>query len=284
MITSADISVIIPTRDRAHCLGRALESVLAQTAPPDEIIVIDDGSTDDTPTLVSGYSGVRFVRQPTAGVSSARNRGIRETRCGWLAFLDSDDTWEPAKLQQQCDALTARPGFLVCHTDEVWIRHGRRVNAMNKHAKHGGMIFDKCLPRCVISPSSVMIHRRLFDLVGTFDEDLPACEDYDLWLRICARYPVLYIEDRLITKYGGHDDQLSRRFRAMDRFRLRALEKILDEGDLYDADARAARETLLEKADILIRGARRHGNHDLAQRCETLRSRFAVHPPGGVQT
>ena len=279
MIRPADVSVVIPTRDRAYCLGRALESVLDQTVPPGEIVVVDDGSQDDTRTLMNGFPGIRYLRQAAGGVSSARNRGIREARGRWLAFLDSDDAWRPEKLARQCDVLSARSDVLVCHTDEVWIRRGRRVNPMHKHAKHGGRIFDKCLPRCVVSPSAAMIHRRVFDTVGTFDEDLPACEDYDLWLRICARFPVLYIEDRLITKYGGHNDQLSRRYRAMDRFRLHALEKLLETGDLCDADAAAARDTLLEKTDILIRGARKHGNCDLLARCERLRSRFA--PPFG---
>ncbi len=100
----------------------------------------------------------------------------------------------------------------VCHTDEIWIRNGRRVNARKKHGKKGGWIFQHCLPLCAMSPSSIMIHRDVFTALGGFDERLPACEDYDLWLRITARYPVLFTRQPLIEKYGGHDDQLSRKY------------------------------------------------------------------------
>ena len=115
---------------------------------------------------------------------------------------------------------------------------------MKKHAKSGGHIFRQCLPLCVISPSSVMIQRSLFDEIGLFDESLPACEDYDLWLRICARHPVLFLQEPMIIKHGGHRDQLSRRYWGMDRFRIQALEKIIDAPGLSPADRIAVAEML----------------------------------------
>ncbi len=263
-LTEEHISVIIPTFNRRGLLKRALSSVLHQTAPPGEIIVVDDGSTDGSSGMVRReFPAVIYLYQENRGVSAARNRGIAAARGQWLAFLDSDDEWLPAKLEAQIAALnTVEPEgqrFWICHTNEVWIRRGRRVNQRKKHRKFGGYIFQKCLPLCVISPSSVLIHRQIFETVGEFDETLPACEDYDLWLRICARYPVLFLDTPLIRKYGGHPDQLSAKHWGLDRFRVMALEKILSEtpSPLTPEDQRAARETLLYKLDVLIAGAKK---------------------------
>ncbi|MGH9392124.1 MAG: glycosyltransferase family 2 protein, partial [Vicinamibacteria bacterium] len=161
------------------------------------------------------------------------------------------------KLERQLQAMEASPGAVLCHTNEIWIRKGRRVNPMKKHRKFGGWIFEKALPLCVISPSSVLVARRLFDEVGLFDESLPACEDYDLWLRVCARYPVLFVDEPLIVKHGGHEDQLSRRHWGMDRFRIQALQNLLADRDLRDDYRRAAEEVLAQKLEIFARGARK---------------------------
>ena len=265
-----NISVIIPTYQRRGLIARALDSVIRQSLPALEIIVIDDGSTDGTADVVRrDYPGVKLFRQPHRGVSAARNYGIVRASGEWIALLDSDDEWRPDKLQRQVEALTrnAESGWKVCHTDETWIRNGARVNPKAKHAKFGGWIFDKCLPLCCISPSSALIHRSVFARVGGFDEALPACEDYDLWLRITRRYPVLLVEQKLVVKYGGHDHQLSRRYWGMDRFRVRALLKLLETSPPNAApnantDA-AIRATLLDKIAVLRAGFRKRGNHRL---------------------
>ena len=260
-----EISVIIPTYDRAGLLPRALHSVLGQSHPPAEVLVVDDGSTDGTERLVrSEFPTVRYSRQENRGVAAARNHGIREARGEWVAFLDSDDEWLHRKLERQLEAHRKEPRFLLCHTNEIWIRRGQRVNPMKKHAKSGGYIFEECLPLCVVSPSSVVAHRGLFERVGLFDESLPACEDYDLWLRVCSRFPVLYLEEPLIVKYGGHSDQLSRRYWGMDRFRIQALEKVLGSGTLSPADRRAALHALLDKIDVYASGARKRGKWEEA--------------------
>jgi GT2 family glycosyltransferase len=145
---------------------------------------------------------------------------------------------------------------------------------MNKHAKSGGHIFQRCLPLCVISPSAAMIHRSLLDEVGLFDETLPACEDYDLWLRICARHPVAFVPEPQIVKYGGHADQLSRRHWGMDRFRIQALEKILQCGDLSLEDRSAAILTLTQKAEILANGAEKREKLEDAQKYRALQRKF----------
>lgn len=252
------ISVIIPAHNRAHTLPRALDSVLAQTRPADEVILVDDGSTDDTAALLqTHYPTVRYLHQPNQGVSAARNSGIRVARGDWIALLDSDDAWLPHKLA--CQARQLDSGAPLIHSDEIWIRNGVRVNPMKKHAKSGGWIYQQCLPLCAISPSAALLRRDLFERIGLFDDTLPACEDYDFWLRVCARHPVVYIDEPLILKYGGHDDQLSRRYWGMDRFRVQALEKALREAPLNSTDRLATLQMLIQKLTILAQGAHKRG-------------------------
>jgi glycosyltransferase involved in cell wall biosynthesis len=255
-----DISVIIPVYNRVNLVGRALASVYAQGRSAQEVIVVDDGSSDGTGDYVrTHFPQARYIRQTNQGVSAARNRGIAAACGEWLAFLDSDDEWLPQKLQIQYQALETNPEYRICHSNEMWVRRGRRVNPMRKHAKSGGNIFRRCLPRCVISPSSVIVHQSVIETVGRFDEAFPACEDYDLWLRVCAVYAVLYVEQPLIIKYGGHPDQLSQRYPAMDRFRIEALEKIISGGTLSQADQHAAVNMLLQKIRIYADGAQKRG-------------------------
>jgi glycosyltransferase involved in cell wall biosynthesis len=269
------VSVIIPTFNRAHLLGRAIQSVLDQTFPAQEIIVVDDGSSDDTPKLMAeSFPQCIYLQQSNRGVSAARNLGIATASGDWLAFLDSDDEWLPSKLAAQRETLEQQPDIKICHTEEIWIRNGKRVNQMNKHAKCGGHIFQRCLPLCVISPSSVMIHRSLFDQVGNFDEQLPACEDYDLWLRICATRPVAFVEQPQINKYGGHADQLSQHYWGMDRFRITALEKIIESGVLNDENRSAAVQTLIGKAEILAQGATKRGKTAEAKAYLEIKNRY----------
>ncbi|MEN8178997.1 MAG: glycosyltransferase family A protein [Pseudomonadota bacterium] len=269
------LSVIIPTFNRAHTLPRAVDSVLTQSLPADEILIVDDGSDDQTQQLVeSHYPQCRYLYQVNQGVSSARNLGIQEAQGEWIALLDSDDAWRPDKLMTQFQSLRANPGHRLCHTEEIWMRNEVRVNAMHKHKKGGGRIFQNCLPLCVISPSSVIMHRTLFEETGLFDPALPACEDYDLWLRICAREPVLFVEEPLIVKYGGHSDQLSQKHWGMDRFRIQALEKIIDSGALSEPDLTAAIQMLLKKAGIMAQGAEKRGNSKRAERYRLLQQSY----------
>lgn len=281
------ISVIIPTYNRETVLPRAIGSVLAQKGAELELIIVDDGSTDNTRSLYGVRSTeygekecsiprtpltvrVRFLSQSNKGPAAARNTGINHAKGEWIAFLDSDDEWKPGKLQAQIKFFDENPGYLICQTEEIWVRNGTRVNPMKKHKKYGGCIFEKCLPLCVVSPSAVMMHRKLFDEVGLFDESLPACEDYDLWLRIAAKYPIGLIETPHIIKYGGHADQRSREFPAMDRFRIRSLAKILKEGLLTPEQEAAAKKALTEKVRIFTQGALKRGNQKEAEEIRKL--------------
>ena len=268
------VGVVIPTFNRAHSLGRALDSVLAQTLPLRQIVVVDDGSTDSTADLVAGYPGVSYLRQENRGVSAARNLGIRHCNCDWIALLDSDDEWLQDKLEVQFEALAEQPEHRLIHCDEIWIRNGRRVNPANRHRKRGGWMFEYCLPLCVISPSAVVMEKSLLEESGGFNEQLPACEDYDMWLRICSRYPVLYVDRPLLRKHGGHADQLSRKHWGMDRFRVQALHDLLAAGTLSESDRQAALASLREKCRILVAGARKRGNSEVEARYEALLAQY----------
>ena len=269
------ISVVIPSFNRLAYLVKALDSVFSQSSKVDEVIVVDDGSTDGTAERIKAlFPGVVLLTQPNLGVSAARNHGIKTAKSRWIAFLDSDDQWLPDKISAIRRAQLEFPRYSLIHSNEIWIRDGVRVNAMKKHRKTGGWIFRKCLPLCVISPSAAVIHRTVFERVGYFDESLPACEDYDLWLRICHQMPVYYIEKPLIYKYGGHSDQLSRKFWGMDRFRIQALRKLLESAQLDADDYEAAEAMLIRKLDILLKGARKHGNQKLLDEYSDLADRL----------
>jgi len=266
------ISVVIPTHNRWPLVARAIESVIEQTHAADQILVVDDGSTDDTRNNLLKRFGrhVNVLVQANQGVSSARNAAINRAEGDWIALLDSDDEWLSQKLEKQVCAAAKSDNPVLVHSDEIWIRNGIRVNAAKKHKKHGGFIYEHCLPLCCISPSAAMINRRVLLELGGFDESLPACEDYDLWLRLCAKYPVIYVDEPLLKKYGGHRDQLSAKYWGMDRFRLVALEKILSSTDLDASQCQLTIETLLRKARIMRKGALKHGNASMIDRCNTI--------------
>lgn len=269
------ISVVIPSYNRRHTLERALQSVFLQSSKVDEVILVDDGSTDASAELVEHkFPEVKILRQANLGVSAARNRGIEAAQFEWIALLDSDDSWHTHKIEKIRAARRQHPDIVLFHSDEIWIRNGVRVNPMHKHRKSGGWIFEQCLPLCAISPSASVIKSSVLRDLGMFDESLPACEDYVLWLRLCHRHPVHYLEQRLIVKYGGHEDQLSRRHPVMDRFRVRALHRLLDGEQLSAEHQAAAVSALLTKLDILLKGAIKHGNQQLIDEFAPLRAQW----------
>jgi glycosyltransferase involved in cell wall biosynthesis len=256
------VSIVLPTYNRYRFVCRAIDSVLDQNYRAYELIVVDDGSTDATADRLASYDDrVTVIKQSNKGVSAARNAGIRAATGEFIALLDSDDMWLPQKLERQIAFFRANPNAMVCQTEEIWIRNGVRVNPGKRHKKQSGMIFENTLPLCLVSPSAVMLRKPLFDEVGMFDESLPACEDYDLWLRICWKYPVHLIDTPLIIKYGGHADQLSR-MPELDKYRIHALVKILKAGCLSHQQCTAALETLKEKCRIYASGCRKRGRID----------------------
>lgn len=264
------VSVVIPTYNRAWSLATAIDSVLSQDFDAFETIVVDDGSTDGTRALLAGYgAALRVIQQANRGVSAARNAGIRAAAAPLVALLDSDDYWLPGKLAVQTAFFDQNPEAVICQTEELWIRNGVRVNSGKRHRKRGGMIFEPSLGLCLVSPSAVMLRRSLFESVGFFDEQLPACEDYDLWLRISCRHPVHLIDRPLIVKRGGHPDQLSRA-PGLDRHRIRAICRLLAQNVLTADQRRAAWESLAAKCAVYAAGCRKRGRPDEAQRCLAL--------------
>jgi glycosyltransferase involved in cell wall biosynthesis len=268
------VSVIIPTYNRGWILREAIDSVLAQDYTDYELIVVDDGSTDDTRKILDSYGrDIIVLQQPNKGVSAARNRGIAESRAQLVALLDSDDIWLPQKLTRQVAFFKSNPDALICQTEETWVRNGVRVNPKKRHHKFSGMIFEPSLALCLVSPSAVMIRKTLFDTVGLFDESLPACEDYDLWLRVSCRYPVFLIDEPLIIKRGGHQDQLSQAA-GLDKYRIQSLKKIIDNGLLSESQQLAAIKTLQEKSTIYAGGCRKRGREDEAKYYEELAEKY----------
>ena len=256
------VCVIIPTWNRVERLTRAIESVLEQSYRDFEIWVVDDGSDDNTQELLKKHKDrlKTLILASNRGVSSARNAGIRASDSEWIAFLDSDDFWHPEKLSRQMEQASERSKCKLHFTDEIWIRNGLRVNPGHRHRKREGWIFQPSLELCLMAPSTVLLERELLDSCGLFDEELPVCEDYDLWLRITARHPVALLNEPLITRHGGHEGQLSRRHWGMDRFRVQSLHKILSQENLRSEDRTAAIRMLRKKCEILIKGFRNRGN------------------------
>lgn len=261
-VNSPHITVVIPTYNRAVFLRDSIESVLAQTYDDFELIVVDDGSMDDTRDIVAAFSDdrIKYLYQENLGVSSARNSGVNAARGSKVAFLDSDDIWLSHKLERQIEFIKENPEAVICQVGETWERNGKRVNPMRKHKKYSGWIFEKCLPLCIVSPSAVMIDREALIDVGGFDESLPACEDYDLWLRMSLRYPIFTMDENLIIKRGGHDDQLSRQW-GLDIYRITALQKILKDPLLKDEHRPLVDAEISVRASIVAEGAKKRGNH-----------------------
>jgi glycosyltransferase involved in cell wall biosynthesis len=210
--------VIIPTFNCAAYLPEAIESGLAQTWPSREIVVVDDGSTDDTPDILRGYGErIRWVRQENRGIGGARNTGIRAAKGDLIAFLDADDVWLPRKLELQVLGLERCPEAALTFTEsDLFDEHGIVLEKMipNRRAlaakfavldpregiSAGWFYYDLLLQECM-HVSSVLVRRNCLSVTGLFDESLPSgSEDYDLWLRFACRWPVVLV-DQVLTRY-----------------------------------------------------------------------------------
>ncbi len=262
------VSVILPTYNRAWTLKDAIDSVLGQDHPNIELIVIDDGSTDDTKKLLLSYKDkIMVLTQKNAGVSAARNAGIKKSKGEFIALLDSDDAWDKKKISCQVAFFSKNPEALICQTEEIWIRNGKRVNPKIKHKKPSGMIFEKSLHLCLVSPSAVMMKRQLFDIKGLFNEEFTVCEDYDLWLRVSSTIPVFLIDKPYTIKRGGHADQLSS-YHSQDKFRIRSLINLIESKILTSDQVQSAKKILKKKCEIygngcIKRGKRKDGEYYL---------------------
>jgi len=276
-------SVIIPTCDRLPLLETAVRSVLCQTYDNLELIVVDDGSSDGTGDALSRISDRRLscISQANKGASSARNRGLEMSKGGYIAFLDSDDRWKPEKLQRTCEYINKYPDTSIFHTEEVWYRGGKLLNQKQKHKKPSGRVYRKALPICCISLSTAVVKKEVFEAVGTFDETLEACEDYDFWLRATARFEAMLVPEYLTIKDGGRPDQLTQRVWGLDRFRIRALEKMLLSGTLGEDDREATYDELVKKCGIFALGCEKRGKLEEAAYYRALPENYRSPLPRG---
>src|SRR5579863_2194788 len=282
------VSVIIPTDNRAKLLFAAIASVVAQRGAQFELIVVDDGSTDDTwgelertAAAVNAEHAERItmqiVRTENRGVAAARNTGVALASAPLVACLDSDDLWGPDKIARQIDYMRENPRCVISQTDEYWLRDGGRVNPGLRHRKAAGDIFIDSLRTCLVTPSTVIIRIALLRVMGGFDEDFTAAEDYDLWLRILVRHEIGFIAEHHATRRSGHQGQLSATVPAIDRFRILALLKLLARDDLKAPRREAVCDVLAEKCGIYAQGLARRGRSDPAR----LMLEFAANAAGG---
>ncbi len=257
------ISVVIPTYNRIETIQRALDSVLKQSVKVNEIIVIDNCSTDSTAAFIKNtYPQVKVLEQIKQGVSASRNMGILNSMGEWVAFLDSDDEWLPNKIEYQIKAILENPKYKIFHTNETWIRNGDKVN-QKKNKKKGGYIFSDCLKKCCVSPSNIIISKVIFKEYGLFNEELPICEDYEYWLRLSANEHFFLLPQVLSIKYEDRKDHLSRVFWGIDRYRVKALEFLQKNIYLSESQKLEAIKIILNKIEIILNGATKRGNKSI---------------------
>ena len=267
------VDIVIPFHNRKQLLKRAVLSVEKQTFKDWFLWLVDDGSTDGASefikkTFQKQFSFKVISSQKNEGVSAARNKGIRQGKRKWIAFLDSDDEWLPEKLETQINYISKNPSVSFVHSNEIWLKEGKPFPQKKKHKKEGGRIFKQSLPLCCISPSAVLVKRSLLEDTGLFREDFPVCEDYELWLRITSRFSVGFVQKPLIIKHGGHFDQLSQKYKAMDYWRIKALKPFLQNPFITEQEKEEVRKVLIKKCQILLRGYEKHKN--FKNRKETL--------------
>lgn len=275
------VSVIIPTHNRDWCIMRAIESVLGQTFTDLDVWVIDDGGSDGTEEVVRKCAGiasvpVHYVRTKHRGVSAARNTGVHLSSGNLVALLDSDDEWLPDKLERQTACLDRFPEAALVHGGEIWVRNGIEVQVPDAYSKYGGEVYDRCLPVCMIGPSTAVIRREVLVELGGFDESFPVCEDYDLWLRLTSRWPVALVEGPVTRKHGGHQDQLSTSHHLLDEWRVRALCKIIPTFEPDDPRRLATLAHLRRRGAVLAHGYLKHGREK--EQRELVRQIRAVAP------
>jgi glycosyltransferase involved in cell wall biosynthesis len=262
------VSVVLPTYDAARFVGEAVESVLLQTFSDFELIVVDDGSTDETREIVAGYSDprVRYIYQENRGPAAARNAGIRASRGEYVVFLDADDTWLPRKLACQIPLLRAHPDLGLVYCSAYKFEDDAVFSEMR--ARHRG---DVVYPLLIVdnivagSASSAMVRRECFDRVGLFDEDLTAFEDWDMWLRIALQYEFDYVPEHLVM-IRVHSASIQKQVQRMKTGILAFFDKVLTDPTLAAAARPVRRRVRSLACFVLGRACCNGGELGLARR------------------
>ncbi len=273
-------SIIIPTYNRFYFLKIAVESVLHQIFEDFELIIVDDGSTDNTEKIIEDFTKryplktIRYFYQQNRGPGSARNKGINESKGKYICFLDSDDRFLHHKLEITYSYIKKYPDCKIFHTEEIWYRNGKLLPQKKYHKKPQGIVFKYALRLCCISISTACIHKSIFEDIGKFDENMPVCEDYDFWLRVTSKYPVKLIPEYLTIKEGGHPDQQSKKYPALDKYRIYAIKKLLENNTLDEEKRNLAIEELKKKCSIYIKGALKRGKNEEAKFYKELMEKF----------
>jgi glycosyltransferase involved in cell wall biosynthesis len=221
-----EVSVVVPAYNAARFVASAIESVLAQTYDDYEILVVDDGSTDDTREVVNQYKSakIRYIAQKNAGVAVARNTGMAEGRGRWVAFLDADDTWFPTKLERQMHALRADSSARVCYSAFTVVDASLAPIGVRRSARVGTALEDLLLRGNIVgSICTVLCDREMILSTGGFDPRLSQCADWEMWVRLAARTEFVYVDESLVT-YRQHDSNMSRNAGLLETDSLLVLE------------------------------------------------------------
>ncbi|MBN2618592.1 MAG: glycosyltransferase family 2 protein [Spirochaetales bacterium] len=268
------ITAIIPTYNRKELLLRAIISVINQVEKVDEIIVVDDGSTDGTEQLFPMRNIIYKKIEHTGYPGRVRNIGVNLSTSQYIAFLDSDDEWLPYKIYLQKQFIINNPKCKILHGLERWIMNGKIVSQKKRKHKRSGNIFPDSLQGCIIGPSTVLMLKDLYLKYNGFKDNIEIGEDYDLWLRITNSHEIDYIEDEIIIKYAGHGDQLSFKYDYIEPFKIDVLEELINRYDLKDENRKLAIDSLVKKYDIVIEGCIKRRKIDAAKSYNNKKTLF----------
>ncbi len=279
------VSVIIPVYNRPSLVLEALESVLSQTCSDFEIIVVDDGSDDNTPGILQEFKeraselrpeiSVLIIRQIHSGMAGqVRNRGVKDAAGSLIAFLDSDDLWVPEKLELQTACFRNNPQVQIVHTREHWRRGEKTVSQKTQKHLRKGDVFLHALEKCILGPSTVMMKSELFRATGGFHESTEIAEDYEYWLRLTASCLVDYLEAPLTIKRAGKWDQLSEKYGQIEIFRINALKRLVEEKLLPRERVSDASEALARKCRIYAAGCLKRGKVEEADKFNMIAAKY----------
>lgn len=299
----AQVSVIVPTFNKKEQVREALQSVLDQKFQDIEILIADDGSTDGTPLAlfkelgaqpeaidVLAKMGNNSIRPFThafqcggitvqyhyginRGLSTARNRGIKSARGEYIAFLEPDDFWAPHHLSELISHLKRNREVKVCRVSERLIREGKSRAPKHPANRTTGWLFEASLDSSLMSISTVICHRSCFSICGCFDENMPACEEYDLWIRISSHFPIGFLDCNSVTRRTPRPADSIRAWN-WDRFRVYALEKAFQSGHITPEQRYLVAQSIVLKCERLVEGFKRQKSDERSNFYERKRKRF----------